>query len=126
MKEAVRRYYEGLDYTTSKEASAGTSSHPTYMRYLTVDAAAYHPDRQPVYIECETRFSMKRFREKSTRLHKVRDRVRLALVVPESICRDHRWIWMLRGLYDQVMVYSEDKDRITKIHYLHYSPRKKL
>ena len=123
MKEAICRYYRCLDYITNKEAMAGFSDSNTYVRYNWVDVCAWREGLQSIFIECETKFSMKRFKKKSERLHRMRESVTLALMVPESICRDHRWIWRLKGIYDQVMVYNEEKDRITKIHYLNQTSR---
>ena len=118
MKEALSEMYGELDYRTSKESMCGFSDSNVYVRYNWVDVSAYREGSPQIVCECETRFNLRRFREKSRRLHRVRERVILVLVVPEQICKNHRWIWDLTGHYDRVMVYNEKRKKITKIHYL--------
>ena len=58
--------------------------------------------------ECETRFSLRRFREKSLRLTDSQHWGTLCLVVPQRVCRDYRWIWGLEGYIDAVLVYYQE------------------
>jgi len=118
MKKAVRRLYEGRGYRTSEESTAGTSASHTYVRYNWVDVSAWIVGEKNLNFECETRFSLRRFREKSLRLDDPRKRGTLCLVVPQHICRDYRWTWGFKGYYDAVLVYDWDREAIVHIHYL--------
>ena len=119
MKKAVGRLYEDRGFRTLEESTAGTSDSSVYVRYNWVDVCAWVKGGKCINFECETRFSLKRFREKSLRLRDERRRgSALYLVVPQCICRDYRWIWGLGGYYDAVLVYNQEKDAITNIHYL--------
>ncbi|MFH2110734.1 MAG: hypothetical protein ABIJ47_05670 [Candidatus Bathyarchaeota archaeon] len=69
--------------------------------------------RRSIYVECETRPSIRRLREKGRRRNQSPWADVYVLVVPETQYSRHDWR-QLRGLFDKVYAYSAEEDRFTE------------
>lgn len=108
LKKAVERHQaEGNNcwYESTMGAWGGSGS-------LRADVH-YYRKRRSIYVECETRPSMKRLLEKGLRRTQSPWGDVYNLVVPDAQYGRHDWR-QLRGYFDKVYAYSVEEDRFTE------------